>query len=344
MPSHVPSTTFQRPSLDVNFGDGWAVRRAVAGDCASALCRVRCACYDPPSDLAGVVADDTVESSDDPPQRGTDEGEEMPKSETVLRGRLPSGGGVQQQEGAMDDGELAEVCLKLREAVALREKYRMPAEREPPGASGPVKAAQNPGNVRGWPFVAPPWAGEPGLRFELQRGVMSVWQEAPPMAEAGSPKRRPFLPASKPPPVFARPPSFEAFTADLQRLLQLCADTTVNSFCYKRLQKLEVSPARLELTRAHTSSARAHASSTRAPRELTRAPPPPARPSGQLFNACHGERAGRGGRAARSAAPRLLQHSQGGLTGARRRTQPEAPAALHQEEDEGAAARRRPWA
>ena len=280
MPSDVPSTTFQRPSLDVNFGDGWAVRRAVAGDCASALCRVRCACYDPPSDLAGVVADDTVESSDDPPQRGTDEGEEMPKSETVLRGRLPSGGGVQQQEGAMDDGELAEVCLKLREAVALREKYRMPAEREPPGASGPVKAAQNPGNVRGWPFVAPPWAGEPGLRFELQRGVMSVWQEAPPMAEAGSPKRRPFLPAPKPPPVFARPPSLETFTADLQRLLQLCADTTVNSFCYKRLQKLEVSPARLELTRAphelHTSS-----------REFSRAHPPacpPLRPTFQCMS------------------------------------------------------------
>ena len=172
MPNHVPSTTFQRPSLDVNFGDGWAVRCAVAGHSRN------CACCDPPSDLAGVVADDTVESSDDPPQRGADEGEgeEMPKSEKVLRGRLPSGG-VQQQEGAMDDGELAEVCLKLREAVALREKYRMPAEREPPGASGPVKAAQNPGNVRGWPFVAPPWAGEPGLRFELQRGVMVVWQE-----------------------------------------------------------------------------------------------------------------------------------------------------------------------
>ena len=133
----------------------------------------------------------------------------------------------------MDDGELAEVCLKLREAVALREKYRMPAEREPPGASGPVKAAQNPGNVRGWPFVAPPWAGEPGLRFELQHGVMTVWPEAPPTAEAGSPKRRPFLPTPKPPPVFARPPSFEAFTADLGRLLQLCADTTVNAFCYR---------------------------------------------------------------------------------------------------------------
>ena len=225
MPNHVPSTTFQRPSLDVNFGDGWAVRCDVAGHSRN------CACCDPPSDLAGVVADDTVESSDDPPQRGADEGEgeEMPKSEKVLRGRLPSGG-VQQQEGAMDDGELAEVCLKLREAVALREKYRMPAEREPPGASGPVKAAQNPGNVRGWPFVAPPWVGEPGLRFELQHGVMTVWREAPPTAEAGSPKRRPFLPTPKPPPLFARPPSFEAFTADLGRLLQLCADTTVNAF------------------------------------------------------------------------------------------------------------------
>ena len=233
MPSHVPSTTFQRPSLDVSFGDGWAVRCAVAGHSRN------CACHDPPSDLAGVLADSTVESSDDPQQGATDEVEEMLESETVLRGRLPSGG-VQQQQGAMDDGELAQVCLKLREAVALREKYRMPAEREPPGASEPVKAAQNPGNVRGWPFVAPPWAGEPRLRFELESGVMSVWQEAPPTAEAGAPKRRPFFPAPKPPAVFARPPSFEAFTADLQRLLQLCADTTVNSFCYKRLQKLEV--------------------------------------------------------------------------------------------------------
>ena len=219
MSSHVPSTTFQRPSLDVSFGDGWAVHRAVAGDSHN------CECADPPSDLAGVVADETVGSSDDPPQRSTDEA--VSKTETLLRGGRA---GVQQQEGAMDDGELAEVCLKLREAVALREKYRMPAEREPPGASGPVKAAQNPGNVRGWPFVAPPWVGEPGLRFELQHGVMTVWREAPPTAEAGSPKRRPFLPTPKPPPLFACPPSFEAFTADLGRLLQLCADTTVNAF------------------------------------------------------------------------------------------------------------------
>ena len=207
----MPKATFALPSLDVNFGEGWAVQCAVAGHARN------CACCDPPSDLAGIVADDTVESSDDPPRReerkSTGEGEEMEMSKSgVLRG-MPSGG-VLQQEGAMDDGELAEVCLKLREAVALREKYRMPVEREPPGASGPVKAAQNPGNVRGWPFVAPPWAGDHGLRFELQRGVMSVWQEGRTTGEAGSPKRRPFFPTPK-------PPSFEAFTADLQRRLQL---------------------------------------------------------------------------------------------------------------------------
>ena len=107
MPSHVPSTTFQRPSLDVSFGDGWAVRCAVAGHSRN------CACHDPPSDLAGVLADSTVESSDDPQQGATDEVEEMLESETVLRGRLPSGG-VQQQQGAMDDGELAQVCLKQK--------------------------------------------------------------------------------------------------------------------------------------------------------------------------------------------------------------------------------------
>ena len=82
-----------------------------------------------------------------------------------------------EQEQHMGDAELAAVCLKLREAVALREKYRQPIEREPPGTSGPLKASLNAGEVRGWPFVAPPWAGEPGLRFELQRGVMVVWQE-----------------------------------------------------------------------------------------------------------------------------------------------------------------------
>ena len=199
------------PSLDEKFGEGWAVRCAVAGHSRS------CACCDPPSDLAGLVVEDTAESSIDPPRIDTGDGEDMLKSD--LRGR-PNGrllnGGVLQQEGAMEDGELVEVCLKIREAVALREKYRMPAEREPPGASSPVKAAQNPGNVRGWPFVAPPWTGRRGFRFELRRGVMVVWQEAQPAGEAGSPTRRRPTPAAELP-AFAQPPGVEDFTADLQR-------------------------------------------------------------------------------------------------------------------------------
>ena len=174
------------------------------------------------------------------PRRGTP-GTEEPAKEQVLRGtrsRLASGGLMQhtQRHQAMDDAELAMVCLKVREAIALREKYRMPAEREPPGVGGPIQASRAPRPVRGWPFVAPPWEGERGFQFELQHGVMRVWREE--ASPESSPKRRGFLPASRPA-IFEEPPSIAAFTADLERLLQLCADATVNSFCYKRLQKLE---------------------------------------------------------------------------------------------------------
>ena len=79
-----------------------------------------------------------------------------------------------------------------------------------------------------------------------------------------------------------------------------------------RLQKLEGSSC---AARAHTSShapTRPHTP----PPALTPLSPPCS--AGQLLDARHGERAGGGGRAAGGAAPRLLQHPQGGLTGARR--------------------------
>ena len=38
---------------------------------------------------------------------------------------------------------------------------------------------------------------------------------------------------------FVEPPSLEEFTHDLNRLICICADAAVNSFCHRRLKKME---------------------------------------------------------------------------------------------------------
>ena len=38
---------------------------------------------------------------------------------------------------------------------------------------------------------------------------------------------------------FPQPPDFTTFVKDLSRLLRLCSDAAVNSFCWRRLQRLE---------------------------------------------------------------------------------------------------------
>ena len=40
-------------------------------------------------------------------------------------------------------------------------------------------------------------------------------------------------------PAFEPPPTIEAYTSDLSRLIQICGDAAVNSFCHRRLQKLQ---------------------------------------------------------------------------------------------------------
>ena len=144
-----------------------------------------------------------------------------------------------EQERAMGDAEITSACLKLREAVALREKYRQPAAREPPCSSEPVKPSKVGSTVRGWPFVAPPWYGTTDFGFEMVQGVMHVWRKerVPPGEEPPSPTRR----AAAHAPAFTPPPSLDVFSVDLARLCQLCADPAVTSFFYKRLQKLEAS-------------------------------------------------------------------------------------------------------
>jgi AMP deaminase len=119
---------------------------------------------------------------------------------------------VQQHQQAQDDKEASAVCTQLLEALALRQKYMQPVERE--GAAG-TRAAED-------PLEAPPWDGK---RFghRMGEGVMRVWDP-----EAGESQ-----------PAFEQPPSLEEYTRDLTRLIQICADAPVNSFCHQRLQKLE---------------------------------------------------------------------------------------------------------
>jgi AMP deaminase len=141
--------------------------------------------------------------------------------------------GVDQKRALRDD-EVERVCAQLREAIALREKYRSDHDRElfhGEEAVPPLSDEDMPD-----PFVPTPSFRGGHYSFEMRRGVMLVWSEhgadksglRPPGAQ---------MPASVP--CFVAPPTFAEFTNDLARLMEITSSAAVNSFCYRRLQRLD---------------------------------------------------------------------------------------------------------
>ena len=141
--------------------------------------------------------------------------------------------GVDQKRALRDD-EVESVCAQLREAIALREKYRSDHDRElfhGEEAVPPVSDEDMPD-----PFVPTPSFRGGHYSFEMRRGVMLVWSEA---GSDRSGQRPPGarMPASAP--CFVAPPTFAEFTDDLSRLMEITSSAAVNSFCYRRLQRLD---------------------------------------------------------------------------------------------------------
>ena len=129
---------------------------------------------------------------------------------------------MQRAQQKADDTEVRGVCMQLLEALALRARY-LPGPTGVPGAplrdggADQTRAAEQ-------PFEPPPWDGK-AYRHEMRAGVMHVWEpadEADPSGEAEH--------------AFAPPPTIETYTRDLTRLIHICGDAAVNSFCHRRLQ------------------------------------------------------------------------------------------------------------
>ena len=172
---------------------------------------------------------------------------------------------MQQAQRQTDDTEVRAVCDQLLEALALRVRY-LPGPMGVPGADGgadrtrsaeqpfepppcmpptaqtpePDKAATHTPCtlLRGWQGLLNPnpkatltltLTLTPGdgktYCHEMRGGVMRVWEPEAAVAAAE--------------PAFEPPPTIEAFTRDLSRLIQICGDAAVNSFCHRRLQKLQ---------------------------------------------------------------------------------------------------------
>ena len=133
--------------------------------------------------------------------------------------------------------------------VALREKYKQPVEKRSRRGSL-VESFVDESMTASFshydefdPFVAPEFHGRP-YAFEMRDGVMVVWDSteeveglAPRDAFARRNRAKAGVPSRES--AFALPPDLRTYTADLTRLLQICSDAAVNSFCYSRLKKLE---------------------------------------------------------------------------------------------------------
>ena len=133
---------------------------------------------------------------------------------------------------ALRTDEVRTVCEKLRETIALRHKY-MPDRGARPEDLEAYAGSIDPSEDVDDPFLPQPTAG--GLfSFEMRRGVVVVWRE---MEATKSGLRAPGWTESSTP--CFQPPSFSAYTRDLDRLIEITSDAAVNSFCYRRLQKLE---------------------------------------------------------------------------------------------------------
>lgn len=159
-----------------------------------------------------------------------------------------------EQQRELHDEEVRIVCAKLRLAVALRDMYRQPVDsdewQEPQTVDGSMEPSDGSPNYD--PFTPP--TIPPGKRyiFEMRQGVTFVWKapgsdttQAAPVASAGSHTRAAPSSPAPPPPLsvdecaFDPPPSYAKYTRDLARLMRICADPAVNSFSWRRLNRLE---------------------------------------------------------------------------------------------------------
>ena len=132
------------------------------------------------------------------------------------------------------DEELLNVCSMLREALALRDKYRSAVERETFEDSSPIEcASEEPYD----PFTAPVGYAGRHFSFQMRRGIFVAWEES--AAHKAGLRAYSNKAKDEGPPAFPSPPSLAAFTADMARMLHITSDAAVNSFCYGRLQKLE---------------------------------------------------------------------------------------------------------
>ena len=126
----------------------------------------------------------------------------------------------------MRDEEVAKVCEQLRDAIALRRKYKPQIEHDYTS----VVPSESPVD----PFE-PQVSNGQLYSFEMRRGIMIVWPESEAKAAGPRPPGR----RDDKPPAFDSPPSLSTYTRDLAKLISITSDAAVNSFCYRRLQKLE---------------------------------------------------------------------------------------------------------
>lgn len=143
---------------------------------------------------------------------------------------------MSEQQREMQAGEIAHVCALLQECIALRHKYQH--QNQDQNGGGQVDGVEAHLAVEPSEGGMPPydpftpsdtWRGE-RYTFEMRGGVMVVWRadvQPPPGGWSADDA------------AFPQPPDFTTFVKDLSRLLRLCSDAAVNSFCWRRLQRLE---------------------------------------------------------------------------------------------------------
>ena len=143
-----------------------------------------------------------------------------------------------EQQRAIDDAELEAVRALLCEAVALREKYRGVDPHELHDDVEGEDFEEMPavgGNPPYQPFT-PPLLADEGKRyaFEMRHGVAIVWAVGADETAPPPPGGRAAADAA-----FEAPPDLKEYTADLCRVILVCNDAAVNSYCYRRLQRNE---------------------------------------------------------------------------------------------------------
>jgi len=158
-----------------------------------------------------------------------------------------------EQQRELHEEEVSVVCAKLRQAVAMRDQYCPPTDRDewslPRTADGSVEPSAH-GSPDYDPFTPPKISCKKRYHFEMRSGVTYVW-DAPPTPAAGAGAAggaadNPFGALAEEEEEFSlddcafEPPlPYEKYSRDLGRLMRICADAAVNSFSWRRLQRLE---------------------------------------------------------------------------------------------------------